>query len=224
MPEERLLALLQADRVHDGLPLQALQPRLDHVPLRAVEHDGQLRDVRLGREEVQETRHRGDAVQHPLVHVHVEEVRAPVDLLARHGERALVVAREDELRELRRPRDVRPLAHERERLLGPERVRLEAGKAGAALGNGDPPRGQPLHGLGDRADVRGRRAAAAAHDVHPPLAREAADVRAHDLGRLVEAAERVREARVRIRAQRRRARSGKAPRRRASSPSRRARS
>ena len=36
---EGLLALLQADRVHDGLALQALQPRLDHVPLRAVEHD-----------------------------------------------------------------------------------------------------------------------------------------------------------------------------------------
>ena len=94
---ERLLALLQADRVHDGLALQALQPRLDHVPLRAVEHDRQLRDVRLGREEVQEPRHRGDAVEHPLVHVHVEDVRAAVDLLARHGERALVVAREDEL-------------------------------------------------------------------------------------------------------------------------------
>ena len=36
---EGLLALLQADRVHDGLALEALQPGLDHVPLRAVEHD-----------------------------------------------------------------------------------------------------------------------------------------------------------------------------------------
>ena len=56
---ERLLALLEAEGVHDGLALQAPQARLDHVPLRAVEHDRELRDVRLGRDEAQEPRHRG---------------------------------------------------------------------------------------------------------------------------------------------------------------------
>ena len=199
---ERLLALLQADRVHDGLALQALQPRLDHVPLRAVEHDRQLRDVRLGREEVQEARHRGFAVQHPLVHVHVEDVRAALDLLARHGERALVVAREDELRELRRPGDVRPLADERERLprggactaRGRER-RVRRSAAGIRRG------GSPC-----TASAIARMCAGVVPQQPPTMFTQPSRAkppmsRAHDLGRLVEAAERVREPRVRIRAQ-----------------------
>src|SRR5207253_11348944 len=37
--EEELLAYLQADRVHDRLALYALQARLDHRPLRGVDHD-----------------------------------------------------------------------------------------------------------------------------------------------------------------------------------------
>ncbi len=194
---EHVLALLEAEGVDDGLALQAPQARLDHVPLRAVEHDRELRDVRLGRHEVEEPRHRGHAVEHPLVHADVEDVRAALDLLPRDGERALVVAREDELRELRRARHVRPLADDREDAFA-QRVRLEAGEAGRAGDLGDAPRRDVLHGLGDRPDVVRRRPAAAAHDVHPARAGERGEVGAHDLGRLVEAAERVRQAGVRV--------------------------
>ena len=204
---EGILALLQADRVHDGLALEALQPGLDHVPFRAVEHDRKLRDVGLGREEVQEARHRRLPVQHSLVHVDVEDVRSPLDLLPRDRERPLVVARQDELRELRRPGDVRALADDGEHF-GPERVGLETREARLAPGHRKPPRGQPLHGVRDRADVRRRRAAAAPHDVHPALAREGADVSAHDLGRLVEAAKGVGQSCIGIRAQEHRREAG----------------
>ena len=195
---ERRLAVLQADRVDDGLPLQARQPRLDDLPAGAVDHDRDPRDVGVGREEVQEAAHRGDRVEHPLVHADVEDVRAPLHLLARDAERRLVVARGDELREPRRAGDVRPLADDDEVGVGADRERLEAGEAREPLDRRDGARRESLHGLGDRPDVRGVRAAAAADDVHPARLGEGAQVLRHRLRRLVEAAEGVREARVRV--------------------------
>src|SRR5437660_1266218 len=46
--EELRLALLEADRVDDALALHALQARLDHLPLRAVDHHRDVVDRRLG--------------------------------------------------------------------------------------------------------------------------------------------------------------------------------
>src|SRR2546422_11029046 len=45
---ERLLAFLQTHRVDNPLALHALEPGLDHFPLRAVDHDGHTGDVGLG--------------------------------------------------------------------------------------------------------------------------------------------------------------------------------
>ena len=84
-------------------------------------------------------------------------------------ERLVVLAGEHELREARRARDVRALADVDE-------VRVRAGSragrgprsgvSGATCGR---TRGRdPAHGSGDRADVRRRRAAAAADEVHEP--------------------------------------------------------
>ena len=56
--EERLLAFLQRDRVDDALSLHALQPRLEGREARAVDHDRDARDLRLGRDEVEERGHR----------------------------------------------------------------------------------------------------------------------------------------------------------------------
>ena len=53
-----LFAFLQADRVHHGLALDALQPRLEHRPLRAVDHDRDARNLWLGRNQIQKMRHR----------------------------------------------------------------------------------------------------------------------------------------------------------------------
>ena len=92
LAEELGLALLEGDRVHDALALELLQAGLDHRPLRAVDHDRDGRDVRLGRDPAQEAGHRGRAVEHRLVHVHVDELGAVRDLLAGDVDR-LVLAR-----------------------------------------------------------------------------------------------------------------------------------
>ena len=91
--EERLLALLEADRVDDRLALHALQPGLDHAPLGRVDHDRHARDVGLGRDQPQEGRHRLLAVEQAVVHVDVDDLGAVLDLLARDAQRRLVVAR-----------------------------------------------------------------------------------------------------------------------------------
>ena len=85
--DERLLALLQADRVDDALALQALQPGLDHRPLGRVDHHRHPRDVRLGGDQVEEADHRLLGVEHRLVHVDVDDLRAVVHLLAGDVER-----------------------------------------------------------------------------------------------------------------------------------------
>jgi hypothetical protein len=83
------------------LPWMHLRPGLDHLPLRAVDHDRHARDLGLGRDEVQEAHHRGLAVEHGLVHVDVDDLRAVLDLLARDRQRLLELAVED--RGARRP-------------------------------------------------------------------------------------------------------------------------
>ena len=89
--QEGLLALLQADRVDDALALDALQPGFEHRGARAVDHDRDPRDLGLGRDHVQEGRHRLLRVEQVGVHVHVEQVGAASDLLQRDLDGARVV-------------------------------------------------------------------------------------------------------------------------------------
>jgi hypothetical protein len=81
--QELGLTLLEADRVDHALPLDALEPRLDHRPLRRVDHHGHAADVGLGRDEPEERRHGALGVEHPLVHVDVDQLGAALHLLAR---------------------------------------------------------------------------------------------------------------------------------------------
>ena len=91
--EERLLPLLQRERVDDTLALDALEARLEHRPARAVDHDRDPRHLGLGRDEVEEGRHRPLAVEQVGVHVHVEEVGPAAHLFERDVGRRLEVAR-----------------------------------------------------------------------------------------------------------------------------------
>ena len=109
--EERLLALLETDGIDDRLALHALEARLDHGPLRGIDHDRHARDIGLGRDEVQERVHGFLGVEEAFVHVDVEDLRAVLDLAARHAERGRIVVRLDQLAELRRARDVGALAN-----------------------------------------------------------------------------------------------------------------
>jgi hypothetical protein len=100
LADEFLLALLEADRVDHAFALDALEPGLDDGPLGRVEHDGDAADVRLGRDELEESHHGRLGVEHPLVHVDVDQLRAALHLLACDLEPGLVVAGQDQAREL----------------------------------------------------------------------------------------------------------------------------
>ena len=108
--EERRFAFLHADRIDDRLARDALEPGLDHAPLRAVDHHRHARDVGLGGEALQIGRHGEFAVEQSLVHVDVDDLRAGLDLLQGHGNRGVIVAGEDQFLELGRAGDVGPLA------------------------------------------------------------------------------------------------------------------
>ena len=165
--EEVCFSFLEADRVDDGLALDALESCLDDAPLGAVDHDRDPRHLRLGGHEVEERRHRGFGVEHPLVHVDVEDVGAAPDLLEGDVECGGVVLRLDQAHETPGTRDVGALPHHREVGFGADREGLETGEAAVARPRiGDLARGQSLDGRVDRPDVVRRRAAAAADDVH----------------------------------------------------------
>ncbi len=196
--QERPLAFLEADRVDDALALQALQSRFEHGPLRRIEHDRDARDVRLGRDQVQEAHHRRFRVEHALVHVDVDDLRAARNLLARDVERAVVVLGLDQAPELRRARDVGALAHVHEQAVRPDVERLESAQAAARLDDGRHARRQARDRVRDVLDVLGRRAAATTHDVDEPAGR----VLAHQVGCLARGfvvfAECIRQTRIRI--------------------------
>ena len=96
LPQKFLLAVLQADRIHDRLALDAFQTGFDHAPLRAVDHDRHPRDFGLAPDQMEKARHRRFGIDHPFIHVDVENVGAALDLLARHGRSAVAVVAEDQ--------------------------------------------------------------------------------------------------------------------------------
>jgi hypothetical protein len=77
-----------------------LRPGLDHLELRGIDHHRHARDVGLGGDEVEEVDHRLLGIEQALVHVDVDDLRAVLDLIARHVERGGVVAGLDQLAEL----------------------------------------------------------------------------------------------------------------------------
>ena len=196
MVDERLDTLLHGDRVDDRLALDALEPGLDDIPLRRVDHQRHARDVGLGRDQLDEAVHGRDAVDHAFVHVDVDDLCARLDLLSCDVERGAVVLRLDQLAEPRRPGDVGALTDvDEQRLLG-HRQGLEPGQP---QGGGDLARHPGLlrrGGLRDRCDVVWRRAAAATEQVHQTGLGELTHDRRHVLGRLVVLAERVGQSRV----------------------------
>ena len=124
MLAELLFAFLQRDRVDDALALQALQPGLDHLPLRGVHHEGNLGHFGLAGQQLQEARHGRDAVDHALVHADVDDVGAILDLLPGHAYGFFEFAFLDQPGELRRTGNIGPLAdHDEDAGLLGERLR-----------------------------------------------------------------------------------------------------
>ena len=116
------------------LPCRHSRPASITRELRRVDHHRDARDVGLGGDQVQEPPHRGDAVEHALVHADVEDVGAALDLLARDRDRLVVLVVLDEATERGRAGDVRALADHDEVRLRRDRQRLEARTAACSCG------------------------------------------------------------------------------------------
>ncbi len=203
LAQEVGFAFLQADRVDDGLALHALEPGLEHRPLRAVDHDRQARDLRLGGDVVQEVGHARFRVEHALVHVDVEDVGPAADLLEGHVGGGRPVVGLHQPRELLRAGDVGAFADHLEVAVFAQHQPLEAAvarEAGVGGGGrcGRDARRQGGDGPGDGGDVRRRRAAAAADDVEEAAAGKLGQQCAGLVGLLVVFAEGVGQAGVRI--------------------------
>ena len=105
--QERRFAFLERDRVDDRLPLHAFQSGFDHVPFRRVDHYRDARDVGLGSDEIQEARHCRFRIEHRLVHVDVDQLRAVLHLRACDFDCADEIAGEDQPRKDFGARNVR---------------------------------------------------------------------------------------------------------------------
>ena len=195
--EELGFAFLQADRIDQRLALDALEPSFEDSPFGAVDHEGHARDFRLGADQVEKSRHGQLRVEHALVHVDVDDVRAVANLLKRHRHRLRILPLGDEPSKLRRAGHVRALADHDEIRFRANHERLEPAEARmpfTALGR--LARSQVAHGLGDGSNVIRRGSAAPPGDVDHAVGRKPADELGHLFGRLIVSAKRVRQASV----------------------------
>ena len=188
---ERLLALFQTDRVHHGFALHALEARLDHRPLGAVDHDWHAGDIRLRGDQAQELHHRLFRIQHGFVQVDIDELRAAHDLLPRDGQGGLVLAAQYQLGEHGGAGDVGPFPDVDEIGFRANRQRLQAAQPCVRFGASRHPRLAVPDGVRDRCDVGRRGPTAPPHEVEPAVRRKFPEVLGHDLRRLIEPAERI---------------------------------
>mmetsp|Transcript_24963 Transcript_24963/g.58171 ORF Transcript_24963/g.58171 Transcript_24963/m.58171 type:complete len:753 (-) Transcript_24963:165-2423(-) len=199
--DEILLALFERDGIDDTLALAALEARLDDVELGRIDHDGQLGDVRLGDEHVEELIHRVLAVKQTLVHIDVDHLRTALGFRARDLERLVVIAVEDELLVLCRPSNIAALAHVHEAEILVDGEGLEARNAHLGARRRPDARLIPLllNQSVNSSNVLRRGAAAAAERVDEVVLEEELDRLGERLGRLVVAAHRVGQASIRVR-------------------------
>ncbi len=167
--------------------MQAFQARLDDRPLRAIDHDGDARDAVIDGE-IEEVRHGFLAVDQSFVHVHIKDVGAAIDLLARHFEGLGEIAFLDEPGEAARAGDVGALTDHDEVGVRAQHQRLGAAVTRPTRHRRPDARRHVAHGLADGRDVGGGRTAATADHVQPPGPCELAQRLRHVLRRVVEAA------------------------------------
>ncbi len=111
VPAKLLFPFLQRDRIHNALALQALQPCLNHFPFGRVHHKGDLGHLRFAGQQLQESCHGRDAVDHPLVHADVNDIGAILHLLPRHAHRFFKFSFLHQPGKLRRTGHIGPLAN-----------------------------------------------------------------------------------------------------------------
>ena len=169
---EALLAVLEVDRVQDRLALAPLQAELQDLRVRRVEHERDLDHLRRPLEEGVDV---GDLVAVRVLQADVDDLRAVLDLGAGDLRGRLELPVGHEPLELAAAEDVRPLAHEDRPVVDVHLEHLDPGDERLVVDRHAP--GLLAGGRGrERPDVRRRRAAAAAHDVDPPLGHEPAEL------------------------------------------------
>ena len=194
---ESFLALLEADRVDDALALKAFQPRLDHRELRAVDHDRQPGDVGLGGDQVEEGGHGRFGIEHPLVHVDIEDIRATGHLVVGNIESGLEISFLDQARELARAGNIGAFADHDQVGFRPDRQRLDTAVPRQRLGLGGHMHGCVRHRLDESGSVIRGRAAAGTGDIEPAVGGEFTQNLCHTLGRQIVFTKLVRQAGVR---------------------------
>ena len=169
---EDLLAFLEADGVDDALALNALQPRLDHAPFGAIDHDGDAGNIGFRSDVVQKRGHRLLGIEHGFVHVDVDDLRAAFHLLLGDGQAFLELAAQNQLGEFGRAGHVGTLANVDEIGFRANHQRFQAAEARIAFDLRRHARRKILHRLANGANMRGRGTAASADDIHPAVRRQ----------------------------------------------------
>ena len=163
--QERLLAFLEGNRVHDAAPLHTAESGADDLPVRGVDHERDGSDVGFARGIEQETFHGGGRVEQGVVHIDVDDGRAVFDLVARDRHGAGHVVGPDDVQELAGSGHVGAFADIDEVLVAGRGEGVEAGETQETRTGWRDARLHAVKRSGDGRDVGGRRAAAAARDV-----------------------------------------------------------
>ncbi len=108
--EKLRLAFFERNRIHNAFALNTLQSGFDNRPLGRIDHQRHARDVGLGGDQIQKCNHRLLAIEHGLVHIDVDDLRAAFDLLARDVQCLVVFAVEHQFFERGRAGDIGALA------------------------------------------------------------------------------------------------------------------
>eukprot|EP00755_Sulcionema_specki_P009191 Sspe_Gene.6205::Locus_2091_Transcript_1_2_Confidence_0.750_Length_3889::g.6205::m.6205 len=198
MFDEGSLTRLERDGVHDGLPLDALQPRLDHCKVRTVHHEGDPADVGVGDTEVEELGHGLLSVDQPVVQVEVEDHGALLNLLPSNAHRRVVVPLFDDAAELQRSGDVAPLADVHESRLLRHPKPLQSTEHHSVVIRPPKARWVLLRHLCNRGDVCRPATTAPTHHVDEPRLHEVLELLSHLIRRLIVLTHGVRKTGVRV--------------------------
>ena len=149
---------------------------------------------------MKELNHRLFGIEHPFVHIHVNDLRAVLNLLTRNRYGLFVLATQDELCELRRASDIGPFANVHEVCIRANRERFKTTETQVRFDFGWNAPGQAAHCIGDGLYVRRRGTTAAAYKIQPAVLGPIAKLRGQRFRRLRKTCrqQRIGQARIRI--------------------------
>ncbi len=100
MLQENLFSFFQRNRIHNTFTLHAHQTFFDHLPFRRVDHHGNTGNIRFGCDQVQESRHLLHGIQHSVIHIDIDHLRAVFHLLAGNCQSLFIIFFLDQAQEL----------------------------------------------------------------------------------------------------------------------------